>query len=71
MQVARKICRWKVQGVVGICWSQRNANAFRGGLVALGGNTADGYQNVGLWIVCGSAPASNRIGDDGKAGCLA
>ena len=70
-QVAINICLWKVQGLGGICWTQRNANAFRGGLVALGGNTADRDQNVGFRIVCGSAPAGNRIGDDRKAGRLA
>jgi hypothetical protein len=71
IQVACKICLRKVQGLVAICWSQRNANAFRGGLIALGGNTADRDQNIGLRIVCGSAPAGNRIWDDRKAGCLA
>ena len=51
--------------------SQRNAYAFRGGLIALGGNTANGDQNIGLWIVRGSAPSRDRIGNDRKAGSLA
>src|SRR5713101_5333077 len=71
IQVANKICLWKVQSLVGICWSHRNANAFRGGLIALDGDTADRNQDIGLRIVCGSAPAGNRIWDDRKAGCLA
>src|SRR3984957_3351060 len=54
-----------------ICWRQGNANAFECGGIALGGNTADRNQNVGLRIVCGSAPAGNRIRDDRKAGSLA
>jgi hypothetical protein len=28
IQVVSKICLWKVQSLVAICWSQRNANAF-------------------------------------------
>src|ERR1700685_2833417 len=71
VQVVSKICLWKMQGLSVIWWSKRNANAFRGGLIALGGNTADGDQDIGLRIVCGSAPAGNCIGDDGKARCLA
>src|SRR5271156_6590552 len=51
--------------------SQRDADAFRGGVISLGGNTAGGGKNVGLRIVRGSAPASNRIGNDRKAGSLA
>ena len=56
IQVASKICLWKVQNLVGIFRSQRNANTFRGGLVALGGNATHRDQNIGLRIVCGSAP---------------
>ena len=40
-------------------------------MIALGGNTADWDQNIGLRIVCGSAAAGDRIWDDRKAGCLA
>jgi hypothetical protein len=60
-----------VSGLVGLRRAERNANAFIGGLIALGGDAADGDQNIGLRIVCGSAPAGNRIWNDGKAGCLA
>src|SRR6202035_2089734 len=59
------------QGLAMICCSQRNANAFECGRIALGGNTADRNQNVGLRIVCGSAPEGDRIWDDGKTRCLA
>src|ERR1700685_4112935 len=50
---------------------QSDANRFGGGLIAFGGHDTDRNQNVGLRIVCGSAPAGNRIGHDRKAGRLA
>src|SRR5271156_6507641 len=71
IQVVSQLCLGKVQGLFAIRRSQRDAKAFRRGLIALGGNTADGDQNMGLRIVCGSAPAGNRIGDDRKAESLA
>jgi hypothetical protein len=33
--------------------------------------TADGYQNIGLWVVRGSAPAGDRLWNDREAGRLA
>jgi len=71
IQVVIKVCLGKVEGIIRICWSQRNANGFSGRLIALGGHAADRNQNIGLRIVCGSAPAGDRIWDDGKAGRLA
>jgi hypothetical protein len=65
-----KIALGKVQSLVLIRWSQRDANGFSGGLIALGSNAADRDQDIGFRIVGGSAPASDRIGDDGKAGRL-
>jgi hypothetical protein len=50
-----------------ICWSQRNANGFGGGLIALGGHAANRDLNIGLRVVCGCAAAGNRIRHDRKA----
>src|SRR5580704_14214511 len=71
IQVVSKVRLWKMQGLAVICRSQRYANGFSCGLIALGGNAADRDQNIGLRIVCGSAAAGDRIGDDGKARRLA
>jgi hypothetical protein len=66
-----KIRLGKMQGLVLIRWSQRGANGFSSGLIAFGSNATNRDQDIGLRIVGGSTPASDRIGDDGKAGRLA
>src|SRR5208282_5932995 len=71
IKIVSKISLGKVQSLLLIRWSQRDANRFSGGLIALGGNATDRDQDISLRIVCGSAPASDRIGNDGKAGRLA
>src|SRR5580698_7804293 len=67
IEVASKNCLWKVQGLFGSCCSQRNTNAFGGGLITLGGDATDRDQNISFRIVCGSASARNCIRDDRKA----
>src|SRR5271163_4164388 len=50
---------------------QRDAHAFKGRTVTLRGNAAHGDQDIGLRVVCGGAPAGDRIGNDRKARCPA
>jgi hypothetical protein len=54
-----------VQRFVAISRSQRNANEFECGSIALGGNAADRDQNIGFRIVCGRAPPGDSK-DKGK-----
>jgi hypothetical protein len=70
IQVVIKIRLGKVERLAAIRRSQRDANGFECGRVALGGNTSDRDQHIGLRIVRGSAPAGDSIGNDGKTGRL-
>ena len=71
MQIVFEISLGKRQRFIGFHRSQGDADAFSGRLIALGGNTADGYQNIRLRIVSGRAAASDRIRNDGEARGLA
>ena len=71
MQVAIEIGFGKVKRLGGICRSQRDADAFKGGLIALGGDTANGNQNICLRVVCGCTPARDLVWHDCKARGLA
>jgi hypothetical protein len=71
IHVAIKVCLGKVQCLSGICRSQRDANAFEGGLITLGSNAADGHQNISLRIVRRGAPTSDLVWDYREARRLA
>jgi anaerobic selenocysteine-containing dehydrogenase len=60
-----------VQCLIGICRSQRDPHTLSSRLITLGGNAADGDQNIGFRVVCGGAPAGDRVGNDREAGRLA
>src|SRR6202044_4000071 len=48
-------------GSLGSGRRERDAHAFGGRLIALGGDAADGHQNIGLQVVCHSAAASKVV----------
>ncbi|MDT7817045.1 MAG: hypothetical protein QOJ42_6961, partial [Acidobacteriaceae bacterium] len=71
IHVVIEICPGKRQRLERFHRGQRDPNTFSRGLIALGGNAADGDQHIRLRIVCCRAPASDGVGNDGKAGRLA